>query len=778
MKRFRVAPTLNRPASRWAWVLTACLMVASIAWGQPTPQTQPAAPQAQPATPQDGEATGAGLVLNLDGASLRQLIDILAQRLRINYILDPRVDGDVIIRTYGEIRAVEIRSVLETVLRINGASMVQVGDLYRIVPAADAVQLPINPMVNATPDQIPAGERLVLNLMFLKFATAGEVEGLINPFIGQGAKVSSFAPANLLIVLDNARNMRRTMELISLFDSEKLASQRVRSFDIRNGKPTDLATELEKIFKGIALSKESNSLVFIPVDRVNILLAVAPNPGVFDEVKRWIDKLDVKVSQASGSVNNYVYRVKYGDAMMLSMAITQLYTGTRFGFGYGMGGIGMGGYGTMGMMGGTGMGMGGMGMGGMMGGGAGMTNRGFNLGQGGAMGGGGAMGTMPGATMGGTTGMGMGGGMGSMGMGGMGMMGGMGGYGMGGVGSYLGYGGMGMPALSPTGERIPHVIPNSLDNTLLIQATAQEYDQITNLLSQIDLPPRQVLIEAKIYEVSLTGAFAMGVQAYLNRVGDDRLNPGNGGGDDDDDDGGNGGGSADVARRALAAATSGSGVVLTAGMLAGRSRELLAVLTAAEDNRLTKVVAAPAVIATDSIPATITVGNEVPVLTSQAASAVQTGGTSNFAQTISNRQAGITLSIVARVTPSGVVTMLLNQDFSTPMAPSSSGIQSPSFNNRTVNTQVTVEDGDTIAIGGIIDERDLESSAGVPYLHRIPVVGGIFGGKSRSTSRTELVVFLTPKVIYDTNGVLDATEELKSRMDRVLRLMRNSSERF
>jgi general secretion pathway protein D len=202
------------------------------------------------------------------------------------------------------------------------------------------------------------------------------------------------------------------------------------------------------------------------------------------------------------------------------------------------------------------------------------------------------------------------------------------------------------------------------------------------------------------------------------------------------------------------------------------------VLTAAEDNRLTKVIAAPSVLATDSIPASITVGTEVPILTSQAASAVQQGGTSQFAQTIQNRQAGTNLQITARVTPSGIVTLVIDQDFSTPQAPASGGIQSPSFNNRSISTQITIRDGDTIAFGGIIQENELESSGGVPYLHRIPVLGAAFGSKTRTKTRSELVVFLTPRVVYDTNQMLDASDELKRKMERVLRLMRNSSDRF
>ncbi len=89
-----------------------------------------------------------------------------------------------------------------------------------------------------------------------------------------------------------------------------------------------------------------------------------------------------------------------------------------------------------------------------------------------------------------------------------------------------------------------------------------------------------------------------------------------------------------------------------------------------------------------------------------------------------------------------------------------------------VQTQVTVQDGDTIAIGGIIQESDTLSSAGVPFLHRIPVVGMAFGSKSINKSRTELVVFLTPRVIYDTNQVVDASDELTSQLKRLQKMMK------
>ncbi len=711
------------------------------------PEAQAPKPEGtKPAAPALSQTASGDFILNLQNASLVDVIEILARRLKINYILDPAVRGGVTINTFGEIKQVEVRPLLETILRINGAAMVQVGELYRIVPVTAVSRLPMSPQID--PKSFPEDERMMLNLIFLKYATVAELSKLLEPFLGEGAKTIAYDPANLLIILDNARNMRRSMELVALFDSDTLAGQRVRLFEVKNSRPSDLAKELESVLKAITLADKASSVRFLPIDRINTLVAIAPNPGVFTQVETWLKKLDVAVTASAGAVENYVYRVRYGRAETMAMAIMQLYFGLM-GLGYmGMGGYGMGGYGM------GGYGMGGYGMGGYGMGGYGMG------------------------------GYGMGGyGMGGSGMGGYGMGGyGMGGYGVpptavatpmaapyaspqagaagaaGGVpattamgrpgdltGSYLGYG-MGYPM-----PQSPRIVPNPFDNTLLIQATRQEYEQILKLLKELDVSPRQVLIEAKIYEVSLTGALSSGVAAYLQRrTGANRQFAGSFNTKDN------------------------FGVSLTAGWLVGQSRELLAFLSTQEDSRRARVISAPSVIATDSITAGINVGTEVPTLASQAvAGSLQVGGNSLFANTIQNRQTGVTLSITARVNPSGIVTLVINQDVSAPQAPgANSAIQSPSFSRRNVQTQVTVHDGDTIAIGGIINETDTYSTNGVPLLNRIPVVGGLFGNRSYSKERTELVVFMTPRVIYDTHEITEASDELRSGFKRLNKLMR------
>jgi general secretion pathway protein D len=315
------------------------------------------------------------------------------------------------------------------------------------------------------------------------------------------------------------------------------------------------------------------------------------------------------------------------------------------------------------------------------------------------------------------------------------------------TGSYLGAAPMG----GQSNQRMPHIIPNPFDNTILIQGTPQEYGQIMGLVRQLDIPPRQVLIEAKIYEVDLNGAFAAGVTAYLEKKDTGAFS------------------------RTLNAVTGAGGVALTTGALVLRSHELLAALTASETASHTRVISAPSIIATDSIPASLNVGESVPTLTSQAVvGGVQQNGSSLFSNTVSTVSTGVTLAILARVNSSGVVTMIINQDVSSPEAPSaSSSIQSPSFSNRSFQTQITVQDGDTVAIGGIIQESNLQSSAGVPFLHRLPGIGALFGAQSTTKSRTELVVFLTPRVIYDTNQMVEATDEIRNSMKKIQKLSKD-----
>ncbi|HYL35123.1 MAG TPA: type II secretion system secretin GspD [Bryobacteraceae bacterium] len=703
---------------------------------QQQPQQQPAPAQPAPPPPPSGPPTVFG-GLSLNNVSLTEVIDLLARQLKINYILDPRVRGGVILNTYGEIKDIDTRSLLETILRINGAGMVKQGDIYRIVPLADISHLPLPPETKTDSDSIPEDDQTMFNLIFLKYVTADELMNVLKPFVGEGATIGTYPPANLLLILDSRRSMRRTMDLVALFDSDQLANQRVHVFEVKNGRPTDLARELDSIVKSISLSEKTTPIRFLPIDRINTIIAVAPNPGAFVEVEKWLAKLDTPVKLTAGAVTNYVYRVRYGDAMSISCSIQALYSQLT---GYSsqmslmacMGAAG-------GMAGGlfTGGSFGGTSFGGGMFGGAAYPGGAYPGGAypGGAAYPGGMFGGAPAAPATnyaatyGTPNYAPGTAPAANPLAGQNQPS----AGADLTGTYLGN----APASGGFIGSRPHVVANPVNNTLLIQATPQDYENILQLLKDLDVPPRQVLIEAKIYSVDLTHGFSSDVQAKLQQVAGSTPH--------------------------TFLADFGAGVTnLSTATLVGKSRELLAAVQLQESESRAKVLSAPSVIATDSIPATINVGTTVPTLTAQAVTGVQSSGTSLFANSIANTNTGITLNITARVTPSGIVTMVINQQVSDPTATTSSNIQSPSFSNKSIQTQLTVQDGDTIAIGGIIDERSTVGMNGIPVLHRIPILGSAFGFRSYNKERTELIIFMTPRVIYDTNQMVDATDELKA----------------
>ena len=235
-----------------------------------------------------------GPVLNLQDASLTEVVDQLARQLKINIQIDPRVKGTITLNTYGETRNLDPRNLLDMILRVNGFGMVQEGEIYRIVPLADAVRQPMPFQVNGR--DIPADDQLMLNLVFLKYVTVEELSKVMQEFTDANAVIKVYPPANLLFILDSRRNMRRLMELVALFDSDTFAGERVRLYELHNARPSDLVKELENILKSISLDSKNSTVRFLPVDRIGTLIAVAPNPGVFDTVETWIKKLDVAVS--------------------------------------------------------------------------------------------------------------------------------------------------------------------------------------------------------------------------------------------------------------------------------------------------------------------------------------------------------------------------------------------------------------------------------------------------------------------------------------------------
>jgi general secretion pathway protein D len=208
------------------------------------------------------------------------------------------------------------------------------------------------------------------------------------------------------------------------------------------------------------------------------------------------------------------------------------------------------------------------------------------------------------------------------------------------------------------------------------------------------------------------------------------------------------------------------------GTLVDNGRELLAALALNENASHVHMISEPSLIATDSIPASINVGTQVPVST--GSTTLPAGGSVAVSQNISAQNTGVTLQVNARVNPSGVVTLIVNQQISGVSSMQSTvGNGTPAFDQQVVQTQITLQDGDTIAIGGTIKDAATLTTSGIPYLSRLPVVGALFGSKVEGHARSELIIFMTPHVIYDETNLIEASDELVNRLKKLRKYIKD-----
>ncbi len=601
---------------------------------------------------------GVPISLHLDNANIHQIIRIIGETLGINYIVDPAVQGTVNINTAGNLQRSDLLPVLETILRINGATIAQTGNFYEIVPANAALRLPLPVQDDAQPQRVD--DQFVIQVVRMKFVSASEMSQLLTPYLSEGANIVVHEAGNILLISERRGNLLKLLEIVDVFDTNVFEGERVRLFPVENSLAADLVQDLVTVFAGYALSEGRGAIRFVAIERMNSVLVVSPNVTVFDEVQKWLDRLDQPL-QTSG-VRNFVYRVRNAKAIEIQRVLSQLY-GTQVQ----LSGI----YQTP-----TG-----------------------------------AVGAMPSPADQ--------------------------------TPAQADAGAEAGTAFLPTGN--VKIITDVTNNALVIQATPQEYAIIEDTIEQLDILPRQVLIDAQIYEVVLDDSLAFGLSAILQNRG--TLQPAQ-----------------------TTASFAGNPPSLAAQTFAfiGRSRELFLFLHASENRSRVRTLSAPSVLVSDNQTAQFSVGAEVPVPVASSASGVQApGGGTLFAQTIQRRETGVIMQVTPLINDSGNVTLEISQEVSQVGA---LGPLGPVIGQSTVTSTVVIRDGQTVVLGGFIRESNDLVRNRIPLLGRIPVLGALFGSTSTTKNRTELVILITPHVIRSSEEADHATEELRDKLREIKKM--------
>src|SRR5881409_2242369 len=515
-------------------MLTILLAAAIAAAVSARAQNAPPSPAPAAAEEPAGEAPLSeeeAMVLNFERADIREVIHSLATALGISYTIDPRIEGQVTIRTAGKIAREDLWPLLNQILRNNGIAAIKVGDVYQILPVAEAKTRAIIPRSKAAKSGVAEKDAFAIEVVPVAHVSADEMVNILQPFVTPGGDVLSYPRANLLVITDLQSNIDRLRELITTFDSDVFHNLKTRVFKVKNGDPDELANEILGLLApyGVTPTGEGEGGVYIvPLTRLNSLVAVAFDKTMFDEIEHWLRLLDIPPEEGAGR-QTFVYNVENAKAEDLAGVLNELFSGGPGGAGGGGGlggrapgaapaGVGLFGAGGVsgGRAGGLGGGRGGFG-GGAGGGGVGQVGGAINPQQ---VGGGGGAGGMGGAGRGGRLG-GRGGGLGAGGAGGApGAPGAPGaGAGVRGItipGKTGAPGAPGAPGQpqgpQPIFKEEVRIVADPVTNSLVVLATKRDYQLIADVLKKIDVVPRQVLLEVTIAEIGLNKDLEFGVE--------------------------------------------------------------------------------------------------------------------------------------------------------------------------------------------------------------------------------------------------------------------------
>lgn len=291
------------------------------------------------------------------------------------------------------------------------------------------------------------------------------------------------------------------------------------------------------------------------------------------------------------------------------------------------------------------------------------------------------------------------------------------------------------------------ILTDPIGNRIIFTGTATEFSQLRNLLTTLDTPAPQVVIEVMIAEVTLTDMTKLGI----NFLGDRTSNSGT-----------------------TVIGTEGLGVG-GGGLLATFvGPDFRARLNAEASNNRVNILQRPQLVARSGGSARFQVGTDVPIITSQrATNTSQNGNGTDVLQSVQYRQTGVILDVQPVVYGDRVDITISQENSSAGASPE--GISSPTILNRSLTTQIAISDGWTGVLGGLISNNYNKVNTGVPFLKDIPLVGSAFQNNTVQGDRTELLVLITPHIVRGDEDMADFADRYSSDMNAAFRTGRGWS---
>lgn len=283
------------------------------------------------------------------------------------------------------------------------------------------------------------------------------------------------------------------------------------------------------------------------------------------------------------------------------------------------------------------------------------------------------------------------------------------------------------------------VVADEENNSLMIYATGRQYKLIRNALEKLDTVATQVIIEASIMEVTLTDELRYGLEwTFKNGIGDDYDGQGT---------------LTNTLNGPASAVIPGFSYTVTNSI-----GDISAVLRALSEESLINIISTPSVMVLDNHTAYIHVGDQVPTFDQQTES---DGG--RITQSVTYKDTGVKLTVKPSVNAGGLVTMDVEQSV-TDIGNIDPATGQRTFLERNIMSRVAVRSNESVVLGGLIRENASNSEFGIPILHKLPIVGPLFGTVEKEDRRTELLVIITPRALYNETELREVSEEMRTRI--------------
>ncbi|MFC5436191.1 type II secretion system secretin GspD [Rhodanobacter umsongensis] len=676
-------------------------------------------------------ATGDGAVtFNFENQPVQAVVKaILGDLLKKNYTIVPGVQGNISFSTAAPVDSSQALPILETLLSWTHNALVQRNGSYVVMPEKDAVAGNLVPSLGAAS---PKGG-LQARLFPLRYISATEMQKLIKPFARPDSTLLVDPARNLLVMSGTPDELANYQSMVRTFDVDWLRGMSVGVFNLQYASVGELMPKLDGMFGVHGDTPLAGMLRFIPIERTNALVVISTQPEYLQEVGDWIARID---RGGGNEPQLFVYDVRNIKASDLAKYLAQIYasgagsaadTGGQVGPGLRGGTLGSAdNANAAGNMGST---AGSFGSSGDFGGASG--NPGLN---------------------GGTEGRDNSGGNGS------GTTGGLGGMSTG-LGGVSNTGGNNANAANEQqySSSDGSVRISSVDgsNQLLVRARPSQWDEIKEAVRKLDNVPLQVQIETRILEVSLTGEFQFGVQWYLEGLtgsttttdssGNSVLVPGQ-----------------PYRHRQVGLGQGGNAFGGEPFFYSFLNSNLQVAVRAMETSGNTKTLSSPSMVVMNNQLAHIQVGDRIPV--NQTSVNTGIGNTTSFSQ-VEYIDTGVILNVQPRINPGGLVYMNISQQVSQPNNSVALVNGNRTISKRELATQVAVQSGQTVLLGGLIQQAEGNTDTGIPGLNRVPILGRLFGNTNHNRNRTELIVLITPRVIRGGEDARQITDDYQSKFE-------------